>query len=40
MSEDKVSRQESILESIRQGRIQRIDFLGDSITQGCGFVAE
>ena len=39
MSEDKVSRQESILESIRQGRIQRIDFLGDSITQGCGFVS-
>ena len=39
MSEDKVSRQESIPESIRQGRIQRIDFLGDSITQGCGFVS-
>ena len=39
MSEDKVSRQESILESIRQARIQRIDFLGDSITQGCGFVS-
>lgn len=39
MSEDKVSRQKSILEGIRQGRIRRIDFLGDSITQGCGYVS-
>ena len=39
MSVGNVSRQESILESIRQGRILRIDFLGDSITQGCGFIS-
>ena len=39
MSEDRVSRQERIVEGIRQGRILRIDFLGDSITQGCGFVS-
>ncbi len=39
MSKDKASRRESILEGIRQGRILRIDFLGDSITQGCGFVS-
>ncbi len=39
MTDNKASRQKSILEDIRQGRIQRIDFLGDSITQGCGFVS-
>ena len=39
MSENKASRQESIPESIRQGRILRIDFLGDSITQGCGYIS-
>lgn len=39
MSEDRPARPKSILESIRQGRIRRIDFLGDSITQGCGYVS-
>ena len=39
MSGGNLSRQQSILESIRQGRIQRIDFLGDSITQGCGYIS-
>lgn len=39
MSSGNLSRQQSIVESIRQGRIRRIDFLGDSITQGCGYVS-
>ena len=39
MTENKASRQKSILEDIRQGHILRIDFLGDSITQGCGYVS-
>ena len=39
MSDSNLSAQTSIPESIRQGRIRRIDFLGDSITQGCGYVS-
>ena len=39
MSGGNPSRQQWILEDIRQGRTRRIDFLGDSITQGCGFVS-
>ena len=39
MSSGNLSRQQWILEDIRQGRTRRIDFLGDSITQGCGFVS-
>ncbi len=39
MSGKKVPRYGSTLDGIRQGLIKRIDFLGDSITQGCGFVS-
>ncbi len=39
MSGGNLSRQQWILEDIRRGRTRRIDFLGDSITQGCGFVS-
>lgn len=39
MSASNASPRKSILESVRRGRIRRIDFLGDSITQGCGYVS-